>query len=151
MTILHLIYQQKAYEGHAKDYEFSGTSMREHWQSGHEDTSRTLKQRQWLDLPPQRGGIVVHDVHRLGGRAAQGRGLSAGEVPSGLGSDRVDIATFAMQTSAARIGTMPTRSGTLEALFERLLPAPNEPTSLDGKPVADMPCRRYERLLVFRP
>ena len=26
ITILHLIYQQKAYEGHAKDYEFSGTS-----------------------------------------------------------------------------------------------------------------------------
>jgi hypothetical protein len=29
ITILHIIYQQKAYEGHAKDYEFSGTSMRE--------------------------------------------------------------------------------------------------------------------------
>ena len=39
-TILHIIYQQKAYEGHAKDYEFSGTSMREHWQSGYEDTRR---------------------------------------------------------------------------------------------------------------
>ena len=31
IAILQLIYQQKAYEGHAKDYEFSGTSMREHW------------------------------------------------------------------------------------------------------------------------
>jgi NTE family protein len=30
LTILHIIYQQKACEGHAKDYEFSGTSMREH-------------------------------------------------------------------------------------------------------------------------
>jgi NTE family protein len=39
ITILQLIYQQKAYEGHAKDYEFSGTSTREHWQSGYEDTS----------------------------------------------------------------------------------------------------------------
>src|SRR5262249_9582530 len=38
ITILQLVYQQKAYEGHAKDYEFSGTSMREHWQSGYEDT-----------------------------------------------------------------------------------------------------------------
>ncbi|MFN0191956.1 MAG: patatin-like phospholipase family protein [Aestuariivirga sp.] len=65
ITILHLIYQQKAYEGHAKDYEFSGTSMREHWESGYEDTARTLKQRDWLELPPQGGGIVVHDVHRL--------------------------------------------------------------------------------------
>jgi NTE family protein len=65
MTILHLIYQQKAYEGHAKDHEFSGTSMREHWQSGYEDTLTTLKQRDWLRLPPQGGGIVVHDVHRM--------------------------------------------------------------------------------------
>lgn len=65
ITILHLIYQQKAYEGHAKDYEFSGTSMREHWESGYEDTMRTLKQRNWLELPPQGGGILVHDVHRL--------------------------------------------------------------------------------------
>src|SRR5262249_11058736 len=31
ITILRIIYQQKAHEGHAKDYEFSGTSMREHW------------------------------------------------------------------------------------------------------------------------
>src|SRR5262249_33211638 len=28
MTIVHLIYQQKSYEGHAKDYDFSRTSMR---------------------------------------------------------------------------------------------------------------------------
>jgi len=64
ITILHLIYQQKAYEGHAKDYEFSGTSMREHWQSGYEDTKRTLKRKTWLELPPEGAGIVVHDVHR---------------------------------------------------------------------------------------
>lgn len=64
ITILHLIYQQKAYEGHAKDYEFSGTSMREHWQSGYEDTKRTLKRKEWLAMPPDGAGIVVHDVHR---------------------------------------------------------------------------------------
>jgi NTE family protein len=65
MTILQLIYQQKAYEGHAKDYDFSGTSMREHWQSGYEDTRRTLKQRRWLEMPAPGAGIQVHDVHRL--------------------------------------------------------------------------------------
>jgi NTE family protein len=64
ITILQLIYQQKAYEGHAKDYEFSGTSMREHWQSGYEDTKRTLKRKDWLAMPPEGGGILVHDVHR---------------------------------------------------------------------------------------
>jgi NTE family protein len=64
ITILHLIYQQKAYEGHAKDYEFSATSMREHWQSGYEDTKRTLKHKKWLAMPPEGAGVVVHDVHR---------------------------------------------------------------------------------------
>jgi NTE family protein len=64
ITILQIIYQQKAYEGHAKDYEFSGTSMREHWQSGYEDTKRTLKHREWIAMPPDGRGIVIHDVHR---------------------------------------------------------------------------------------
>jgi NTE family protein len=64
ITILHIIYQQKAYEGHAKDYEFSGTSMREHWQSGYEDTKRTLKRPEWLAIPSREVGVLVHDVHR---------------------------------------------------------------------------------------
>jgi NTE family protein len=64
LTILHIIYQQKAYEGHAKDYEFSGTSMREHWQSGYEDTRRTLKRQEWMAMPPRGSGVLVHDVHR---------------------------------------------------------------------------------------
>ena len=67
IAILHLIYQQKSYEGHAKDHEFSGTSMREHWQSGYEDTMRTLKHRVWISMPPPEQGIVVHDVHREDG------------------------------------------------------------------------------------
>ncbi|MFZ4759211.1 MAG: patatin-like phospholipase family protein [Burkholderiaceae bacterium] len=64
ITILQLIYQQKAYEGQAKDHEFSGTSMREHWQSGLLDTRRALKRRDWLQVPPEGSGVVVHDVHR---------------------------------------------------------------------------------------
>ena len=64
MTILQLIYQQKTYEGDAKDHEFSGTSMREHWQSGLEDTRRSLKRKDWLEIPPDGAGVVVHDVHR---------------------------------------------------------------------------------------
>ena len=63
IAILHLIYQQKAYEGDAKDYDFSGTSMREHWQSGYEDTKRTLMHHAWFKMPEN--GILVHDVHRL--------------------------------------------------------------------------------------
>ena len=63
-TIIQLIYQQKAYEGSAKDYEFSGTSMRDHWLSGHEDTTRSLSRKDWLVMPEQNTGISTHDVHR---------------------------------------------------------------------------------------
>lgn len=35
----------------------------EHWQSGYEDTRRTLKRKDWLAMPPDGAGIVVHDVH----------------------------------------------------------------------------------------
>jgi NTE family protein len=64
ITILQMIYQQKAYEGDSKDHEFSATSMHEHWQSGLEDTRRTLQHRDWLTMPEDNMGIVVHDVHR---------------------------------------------------------------------------------------
>ncbi|MHC2250388.1 NTE family protein [Bradyrhizobium embrapense] len=64
ITLLQLIYQQKAYEGDAKDHEFSDTSMREHWASGHEDTKRSLKRRDWIKMPENGMGIVIHDVHR---------------------------------------------------------------------------------------
>jgi NTE family protein len=64
INILHLIYQQKIYESDAKDYEFSGASMREHWDSGYQDTRKTLKNRNWLIKPPESIGMTVHDVHR---------------------------------------------------------------------------------------
>ena len=63
-SIIQLIYQQQSYEGHAKDYEFSGTSMREHWSSGRQDTERALGRKGWLDMPPVATGIVTHDAHK---------------------------------------------------------------------------------------
>jgi NTE family protein len=66
ITILQLIYQQTAYETQAKDYEFSGTSMREHWEAGYRDTQRTLRHEDWLHhVPVGDGGLSVHDVHRV--------------------------------------------------------------------------------------
>lgn len=64
INIVHLIYQQQSYEGHAKDHEFSGTSMREHWQAGYDDTRRTLRHPDWLAPPRGDGGVVIHDLHR---------------------------------------------------------------------------------------
>jgi NTE family protein len=63
-TILELIYQRAAYETQAKDYEFSGASMREHWNSGYLDTRRTLRHRDWLTVPEGDAGLSVHDIHR---------------------------------------------------------------------------------------
>jgi NTE family protein len=63
--ILQLVYQQAAYEGQAKDYEFSSRSMKDHWQSGYRDTRLTLEHKEWLTSIETDTGIVAHDVHRL--------------------------------------------------------------------------------------
>jgi NTE family protein len=64
-TILEMIYQQAAYETHAKDYEFSAASMHEHWNSGYADTQRTLRHRDWLEVSESDAGLSVHDIHRV--------------------------------------------------------------------------------------
>lgn len=64
-TILQMIYQQKAYETQSKDYEFSASSMHDHWQSGYRDTERTLRHRDWLDMPKGDISLVTHDIHRI--------------------------------------------------------------------------------------
>lgn len=64
LSIIQLVYQQAAWEGQAKDYDFSPESMRAHWASGLRDTRNTLTHPDWLELPPESVGIVTHDVHR---------------------------------------------------------------------------------------
>jgi NTE family protein len=64
-TILQLIYQQTTYETQSKDFEFSAASMRDHWHSGYMDTVRTLRHRDWLSVPDDDAGVVVHDIHRI--------------------------------------------------------------------------------------
>jgi NTE family protein len=67
ITILQMIYQQAAHEGQAKDYDFSKSSMRDHWATGLRDTEKTLAQRDWLEIPPEESGIVSRDIHRAYG------------------------------------------------------------------------------------
>lgn len=64
LSIIQLVYQQAAWEGQAKDYDFSRESMSAHWSSGLRDTRNTLAHRDWLELPPEDVGIVTHDIHR---------------------------------------------------------------------------------------
>ena len=65
INIMQLIYQQKAYEGDAKDYEFSRISMKEHWRAGYYDTRNTLAHRDWFTFKGE-AGINSYDIHRMG-------------------------------------------------------------------------------------
>ena len=60
-NIVHLIYHNKSYEGYSKDIEFSRLSMEAHWQSGYEDTLRTLAHPEVLHRPRTKDGIGVYD------------------------------------------------------------------------------------------
>lgn len=64
VNVVHLIYKNKSFEGHYKDYEFSKDTMREHWASGLEDIRRSLGHPEWLDIPSREIGFVTRDVHR---------------------------------------------------------------------------------------
>ncbi|MDE1009161.1 MAG: patatin-like phospholipase family protein [Paraburkholderia fungorum] len=63
-NVIHLIYRQKEYEGHFKDFQFGLSTMREHWSSGLEDIRHSLAQPDWLDMPDNDAGFVTHDIHR---------------------------------------------------------------------------------------
>ena len=65
VTVIHLIYQDKEWEGLSKDYEFSPQSMREHWSSGLLDIQQTLDHTEWLELPTEGQEFVTHDCHRV--------------------------------------------------------------------------------------
>ncbi len=64
-SVIHLVYQDKEWEGQAKDYEFSAQTMNLHWDTGHNDIVKTLAHDDWLRLPPQGEEFVTHDHHRL--------------------------------------------------------------------------------------
>jgi NTE family protein len=63
INLFHLIYRNKPYEGHYKDYEFSADSMRQHWTSGRDDMQSTLDQPEWFAKPSAEHPFVTHDVH----------------------------------------------------------------------------------------
>jgi NTE family protein len=64
VNVVHLIYRNKPYEGHYKDFEFSAATMQEHWRSGVADMRHTLSHPRWLDVPDPEHPFVTHDVHR---------------------------------------------------------------------------------------
>lgn len=64
MNVVHLIYQGKAHQNHAKDYEFSEAAMLEHWRAGAADVVRTLRIPRVFARPRKGQPVITHDVHR---------------------------------------------------------------------------------------
>jgi NTE family protein len=64
VNVVHLIYKNKSFEAHYKDYEFSNETMREHWASGLEDIRRSFGHPEWFAIPSREVGFVTRDVHR---------------------------------------------------------------------------------------
>ena len=62
VSVVHLIYRSKHYETQSKDYEFSRVSVNEHWQAGHADMTRTLKDPKWLKRQQPTHGVHVFDL-----------------------------------------------------------------------------------------
>jgi NTE family protein len=61
-NLIQLIYRAKNYEGNAKDYEFSGRTMEEHWRSGYNDAVRTLRHPEVLQRPNGSDGVFTFDL-----------------------------------------------------------------------------------------
>jgi NTE family protein len=60
-NIVHLIYRARIYEGIAKDFEFSRRTMEEHWETGYDDTARSLSHPEVLQLPDRLEGVRTFD------------------------------------------------------------------------------------------
>lgn len=64
INVIHLIYKNKIFDGHYKDYEFSMNTMNEHWESGLNDIRHSITHKSWFNLPSVEQGFITHDVHR---------------------------------------------------------------------------------------
>ncbi len=67
VSVIHLIYQDKAWEGYSKDYEFSPRTMRDHWQAGLDDIRDTLRHQDWHTLGRDAPAFATHDRLRTRG------------------------------------------------------------------------------------
>lgn len=81
VNVVHLIYKNKSFEGHYKDYEFSKDTMREHWASGLEDIRRSFGHPDWFDIPSREIGFVTRDVHRYRQEVDEHAGLGKEALP----------------------------------------------------------------------
>lgn len=65
VSVVHLIYQEKEWEGLAKDYEFSPRTMRLHWHVGLQDARAALSHDNWWTGCHTDDAFATHDVRRI--------------------------------------------------------------------------------------
>jgi NTE family protein len=80
-NVVQLIYQEKEWDGQAKDYEFGAASMRDHWASGLADLRKSLAHPDWLAPPSGHATSVTHDVHRASNTITPQAPLRRGRKP----------------------------------------------------------------------
>ena len=61
IDIVHLIYRNRPYELDSKDYEFSRTTVNEHWEAGARDMNNTLAHPDWLKTTSA-NGVTTYDL-----------------------------------------------------------------------------------------
>lgn len=61
IDIVHLIYRNRPYELDSKDYEFSRTTVQEHWEAGERDMRNTLAHPEWLKTTTA-NGVTTYDL-----------------------------------------------------------------------------------------
>ncbi len=62
ITIAHLIYRPTQYEGGSKDYEFSRSSMLDHWTAGKADAEHTVTHADWKNRHRSTECVQVFDL-----------------------------------------------------------------------------------------
>src|SRR5689334_6788290 len=62
VTVVHLIYKSKNYEGNSKDYDFSRVAMVEHWNAGVRDVHLSMRHKEWLERPQSGETMVTYDL-----------------------------------------------------------------------------------------
>jgi len=70
IAVVQLIYRSKGYEGGSKDFEFSRSTMRDHWTSGVLDARRSLRRQPRYLAVSRRGGAAAFDPAREESEAA---------------------------------------------------------------------------------
>lgn len=62
VTVVHLIYRSKHYEGSSKDYDFSHVAMVEHWEAGVRDVHLSMRRKDWLERPQSDETMMAYDL-----------------------------------------------------------------------------------------